>query len=250
MRVGPLRVGEIPRLVAIVDRPTPPADLLALQTRGVRVIEFRLDAFPGGGAEALSWLSTVAGNAELRRQFALLGTLRDQEPFAHVRLPDFERLVHLVDLIDVEYEAGREKHAIVQCAQRVGCRTLLSSHDFHRTPPEAEMQAVFDDGVKLRVDMVKLAVMTESATEVRRLLAITERNAGRKGPLPVSIAMGPAGMVSRVIAPLFGSTLTYGYLDQPNAPAQLSVDEIHNELLRFFPDYRADFEQHLAAPRC
>ena len=250
MRLGPLRVGEIPRLVAIVNRPAEVADLLGLQTRGVRVIEIRLDAFPGGVSTALDWLRLVAKHAELRRGFALLGTIRDERPFARPRLPDFEALVRLVDLIDVEYEADHEKQSIVRCAHEAGCRTLLSSHDFQRTPPEMDMQAVFDDGARLGVDMVKLAVMAQGPTDLRRLLAITEQNAGRKGPLPVSIAMGPAGMISRVIAPLFGSALTYGFLDQPNAPAQLSVDEIHSELLRFFPEYRADFEQHLASPRC
>ena len=41
-----------------------------------------------------------------------------------------------------------------------------------------------------------------------------------------TIAMGDLGRHSRVIAPIYGSVMTYGYVDAPTAPGQLRVDEL------------------------
>jgi len=38
--------------------------------------------------------------------------------------------------------------------------------------------------------------------------------------------MGEKGKHSRVIAPVYGSVMTYGYVDTPTAPGQLKVDEL------------------------
>ncbi|CAG0981854.1 partial 3-dehydroquinate dehydratase, partial [Methanosarcinales archaeon] len=45
-----------------------------------------------------------------------------------------------------------------------------------------------------------------------------------------AIAMGEIGKHSRVMAPLYGSVMTYGYVDIPVAPGQLRVDELKNML--------------------
>ena len=41
-----------------------------------------------------------------------------------------------------------------------------------------------------------------------------------------TIAMGDLDRHSRVIAPIYGSVMTYGYVDAPTAPGQLRVDEL------------------------
>ena len=50
----------------------------------------------------------------------------------------------------------------------------------------------------------------------------------------VSISLGRAGTVSRILAPLFGSCLTYAYVDSPVAPGQLNVSQLREELKKFF----------------
>jgi len=40
------------------------------------------------------------------------------------------------------------------------------------------------------------------------------------------IAMGKTGRHSRVVAPLYGSVITYGYVQKATAPGQLRVDEL------------------------
>ena len=80
-------------------------------------------------------------------------------------------------------------------------------------------------------DIIKIAVMARSTADVTRLLRFTE---DCKVPL-VTIAMGPLGSVSRVIAPLFGSLFTYGFIHRPVAPGQLSVEKLIEERTLYFP---------------
>jgi 3-dehydroquinate dehydratase-1 len=50
-----------------------------------------------------------------------------------------------------------------------------------------------------------------------------------KGPV-CTISMGATGKHSRIIAPVYGSVMTYGYVDTPTAPGQLRIDELKNVL--------------------
>ena len=68
--------------------------------------------------------------------------------------------------------------------------------------------------------------MPNSLEDVLRLLEVTLR---AKGPV-CTIAMGETGRHSRVIAPIYGSVMTYGYVENAIAPGQLRVDELKNIL--------------------
>ena len=71
-------------------------------------------------------------------------------------------------------------------------------------------------------DVAKIAVMPGSLREVFVFFEVTLK-AKR---LVCSIAMGDIGKHSRIIAPVYGSLLTYGYVRKPVAPGQMRVDEI------------------------
>ncbi len=80
-------------------------------------------------------------------------------------------------------------------------------------------------------DIVKIATMAKSRADVVRLLRFTETCT-----VPVvTIAMSAIGTVSRVIAPLFGSLFTYGYITRPVAPGQLPVERLSEMRELFFP---------------
>ncbi|MBI3592233.1 MAG: type I 3-dehydroquinate dehydratase [Nitrospirae bacterium] len=42
----------------------------------------------------------------------------------------------------------------------------------------------------------------------------------------ITIAMGEKGLPSRVFSPICGSLITYGYVNHPSAPGQLSASEL------------------------
>ncbi len=75
-------------------------------------------------------------------------------------------------------------------------------------------------------DIAKLAVMPHSLDDVLRLLDVTLHSSGqyarsqwvKSESIPVSWRL------------IYGSVMTYGYVDIPVAPGQLRVDELKNML--------------------
>jgi 3-dehydroquinate dehydratase-1 len=51
--------------------------------------------------------------------------------------------------------------------------------------------------------------------------------------------MGEYGTIARVLAPVFGSLFTYGYVTKSVAPGQLPVGKLIEELRLFYPAYKA-----------
>jgi 3-dehydroquinate dehydratase-1 len=49
--------------------------------------------------------------------------------------------------------------------------------------------------------------------------------------------MGDFGKISRVMAPVFGSLFTYGFLHSSVAPGQLPVAKLVEELALYYPGY-------------
>ena len=84
---------------------------------------------------------------------------------------------------------------------------------------------------------MKLAVTACGSGDVERTLDLLR--AQRPKGLIV-IAMGEHGASSRVFFPLFGSLLTFGFARQANAPGQLSVEAVFEELSRYSPEFRRE----------
>lgn len=244
IQLGPIQLGEIPRIAAIIERPFTAAELESVRRAGVTILEFRADNFPGGVTALKEYLASIDFTG-----FARLGTIRVDFPAdtpLHPQTPApfesrgaaFESLFPWLDAIDIEVESP-EREQLIQLAHRSNRLVVLSSHDFTKTPAPARFEEIVAEAERLQADIVKLAVFAHSADDLRRVLTFTAecRFAGR-----VTIAMGEYGLLSRVAAPFFGSLVSYGFIDQPNAPGQLSASDLHAEFLRYHPAYRADFE--------
>lgn len=105
--------------------------------------------------------------------------------------------------------------------QTGGRRIVLSHHDFERMPADvnALAQAMLGSGA----EVVKLAVMASRLTD-----NVTLREIGKNTRVPMSlIAMGEAGLASRVLANWMGSCWTYA--GQGVAPGQISEQLMHDE---------------------
>jgi len=62
-------------------------------------------------------------------------------------------------------------------------------------------------------------------------LAILRALLAEKRPTPLCVlGMGPLGPQTRIDFPRLGSCLTYGYLDTPVAPGQVSARELMRQL--------------------
>lgn len=126
------------------------------------------------------------------------------------------------DLLDLEYRtAGAELPALCREAGAAGLAVVASMHDFDATPPRAEMIAALCAMGDAGADIAKLAVMPADAADAAALLAATAGARARRPGLPlITMAMGPAGAVTRVCGGAFGSCATFGTAGMSSAPGQ------------------------------
>ena len=122
------------------------------------------------------------------------------------------------DYVDVEFDHGFDD--LVRA--RRGRNIVLSLHDFTGCP--ADLEARVDAMAALNPDVVKVAVSVSRLAACGRLAAIARRHAGRR---MVLVAMGEAGLATRILPGRFGSCWTYA--GDGVAPGQIDVERLHQE---------------------
>ena len=139
-------------------------------------------------------------------------------------LPEAERLAILREaasqgatLIDIEWDAV-DQLGDVGAAQRI-----VSRHVFDHTP--RDLWALYRDLAAREGDVVKIATYAHTLEDALRMLALLAR-ADRP---TIAIAMGEAGLISRLLAPAFPAAfLTFGAVDDAHkvAPGQVTLQEM------------------------
>jgi 3-dehydroquinate dehydratase/shikimate dehydrogenase len=104
-------------------------------------------------------------------------------------------------------------------------KTICSHHDFAGVPPNLEQ--IYESMAATPARILKIAVQANDATDCMPIFQLLER-AQREGREMIAIAMGPAGVMTRILGPSRGSFLTYGSLDDESAtaPGQLTAREL------------------------
>ncbi len=141
------------------------------------------------------------------------------------RLKIYEDGLAALSAVDVELSSVICDKVTKQ-AEKLGKPCLVSHHDFEKTPPLAELESIVKRA-RQNGAVPKIATMIRSQDDVEILHALLGRR--RKRPLCV-IGMGQVWKQTRVLFPKLGSCLTYGYLDKPTAPGQVSAAELVRQL--------------------
>jgi len=102
--------------------------------------------------------------------------------------------------------------------------TIISYHDFKKTPPFDFLLDVVNREKRLG-DIAKFAVMPKNISDTLVVLNVLS-----KVEKTVGIAMGDIGRYTRVVAPLFGSPITFASIDNISAPGQLDIQTTKNFL--------------------
>ena len=132
---------------------------------------------------------------------------------------------------DIELDLFESPHAgaLLEAFNELGAadrpRLICSHHDFRRTP--ADLAALFERMARTPAHVLKIATQAEDITDCVAVLRLLEL-ARREGRAGVAVAMGEAGLLTRVLAPSRGAYLTYGSLDaaQATAPGQVGAREL------------------------
>ena len=104
-------------------------------------------------------------------------------------------------------------------------RTICSFHDFEKVP--ADLDRLFESMSATPARIIKIAVHANDAVDCLPVLRLLEK-ARASGREMIAVAMGQAGVMTRVLGPSRGSSLTYGSLneDSANAPGQVTASDL------------------------
>jgi 3-dehydroquinate dehydratase/shikimate dehydrogenase len=104
-------------------------------------------------------------------------------------------------------------------------RVICSHHDFGGAP--LNLEQIYERMAATPARILKIAIQAQDATDCLPIFRLLER-AQREGRELIAIAMGQAGVMTRILGPSRGSFLTYGSMDDESAtaPGQLTAREL------------------------
>jgi len=225
IKIKNLTLGTTPRVAGIIDQPMPIARLQKFAAGGVDIFEIRADLFGKPIDKVIAYIDTVKESIKS----PLIGTIRETDYNRADRIDWLISLSKHVDIIDVELGIP-EWRSVVDGIAGSSTVIMVSEHDFNATPDKPGLNNIVKRSLKQGAQIVKIAAMAKTASDVTRLLRFTE-----ECDVPiVTMAMGDVGKISRIAAPLFGSLFVYGYLRKPVVPGQLSALAVAKALKLYY----------------
>lgn len=214
------------------------AEIKRLVDEHVEMVEWRVDAFEG--VESPNAVREVLKEmAPYIKETILVFTFRSKEQ-GGMRSLNNEKVYDLhqvaaeskvVDFIDVEYFYTEDADDEICCLQKSGTKVITSHHDFHETPSADVLFMLLEQMKHSNADIVKLAMMPQSAEDVLRLIEETNHFHKRYPNQPlITMSMGKLGAISRVCGELVGSCVTFGAGKNASAPGQIKVENLEKIL--------------------
>ena len=224
VRLGTLTLGRGPVKVAVPlvgsNRTALLAELDALPDSAADLVEWRIDCLMTFPDRSLPEGGRLPLDAAAYREFQLR--------LAKEQLPD---------LLDVELFSGLpDPAAHIAALQREHIPVIASRHFFNGTPAPQVMRETFQRMQDCNADILKLAVMTETAEDLLSLLQFSAAQRQTADRPFVLIGMGPHGVLSRISCAEFGSCLSFGALRESSAPGQLPARDL-KRILSLLPEY-------------
>jgi 3-dehydroquinate dehydratase/shikimate dehydrogenase len=169
-----------------------------------------------GGRRAIS----VADRLFFRIQNAPLVRAREPSDYWDLEL----------DLALILQQRRQEGNDVVDWGQVDWGQTICSHHDFVGVPHDLDQ--IYNAMAATPAAIIKIAVQADDATDCLPIFRLLKR-AEQEGRELIAIAMGDAGIMTRILGPSRGSFLTYGSLSDENAtaPGQLTATDLR-ELYR------------------
>ena len=128
------------------------------------------------------------------------------------------------DFIDIELNSGKK---IIRdlIKNKRNSKVIVSYHNFKKTPQN--INRIYKQIKKLNPDIIKLATFANSITDNLKIFEIIKK-AKKENKKIIALCMGQNGEISRILAPLFGSYLTFAALKQGkgSAPGQLTASTL------------------------
>lgn len=241
-RLGCVTLGEgMPAIcVPVMGRTIPEIAQAAARAKAAQadVIELRIDSLTDrpGRQQALDACRAVHENAE---GIPLLFTMRtrrdggagsaDAETYEALLCAVIESRV--CDAVDCELSVGEEAFArIAQKARKAGVLLVGSSHEFGEIGDMQRAAQWLRRQEALGADVCKAAVMTHTNAEAFALAQVYASVYEELTIPMIAIAMGPAGVITRIGGACLGSCLTFGTAGEASAPGQIDARRLRTAL--------------------
>ena len=238
--------GEKPLIcLPLVAKSTPEllTEAEALAALSPDLLEWRIDAFAqvgdmGACLEAQERLRKVIGDIPLiyTCRIAQEGGMTRLDQVARQKLIEAAIAAGTIDLVDVELcnEKAFVDGIKAKCGE-FGVKLILSYHNFQETPDSTFIVRKLEAQCEAGADIVKLAVMPKTYTDVLTLFNATNtaRNTTVDVPI-VTMSMGPEGQITRLAGGLFGSDITFAIGKQASAPGQIPIRELREAMAIFY----------------
>ena len=222
-----IKLGRRPLIAAVILGKSPVVDALRAKKQGADILELRLDQFKSLKPD---YLAKTIKEIKRKTHLPLIATLRhrNEEKFLppRYRLSEDMRyemlsgILPLVEAVDIELRAKTIIRPLIRRAHSMNKKVIVSYHNFKKTPSFKELASIAREARGTGADIVKITAMARREEEVARLMVFTYLSSVR--PL-VTISMGPIGSISRLIAPIFGSSLVYAAVTRKAAPGQFTL---------------------------
>lgn len=206
-----------PRICAVIVSNEPEA--IKESEPLVDLFEVRIDLIGSGWQELVKRLNKpwIACNRRVDEG----GRCREDE---EKRVAELLRAVELgADMVDIELRTKNLGDAVKKIKNRAKC--LLSFHELKRTPPLEEMRGIVRRQLEAGADICKVITTAQRPEDNLTVLQLVTESTGIR---KVSFAMGPLGLMSRVLCPLVGGDFTYASMrkGKESAPGQMTVKEL------------------------
>jgi len=136
----------------------------------------------------------------------------------------------------VDLEIRTEEALILELKKKIAdyqgrTRLILSYHNQERTPSLDALRKKVEEGHKAGADIVKIVTCAKKMEDNLTVLSLIPY-AQKKGLKIIAFCMGAQGKITRIMAPMLGSYLTYASLEKggESAPGQMTVKEIKQVL--------------------
>lgn len=195
----------------------------------IDLIEWRMDYFFDNPEEVIKSVFEECGNIPV---LCTMRTVHDGGK-ADVNYNKYEECISSIidtgflDAVDIEFSAGEDiVRRLIEKARKKGIVTVVSKHDFEKTPAAEDIAADLIKMQQLGADIPKYAVMPVSRKDVIELLHASIIADESAGPI-TAISMGELGKITRIAGEYFGSAITFASSGEASAPGQLPAEDLY-----------------------
>lgn len=188
--------------------------------KGADVLEFRIDALDNPNFKDIQEIIEEIN-------FPMIATNRISSEGGSFKGTEEERIdillkcAPLVDYVDIELQSD-DKY--IKQIHDTGVTTIVSYHDFHKTPEINEIMYIVEKEQKLG-DIAKVAFMPNDLDDTLKILAILSHCENT-----IAISMSDLGSYTRVMASKFDSPITFAAGTDVTAPGQIDVETMKSLL--------------------